>query len=248
LKYEPVEALLKSASQYFEVFFIQENVKSPIRLVDTRVGVIGFLILLLLSINTFSPNKLLFILFNLFLLIVASKIPLDSYVKRVGLMPLFIFTIMIPQVFLSSLEYALMFTFRVCLAISFLTIFTLITPFREILATLRFYRLPEILILTFSFTYSYTYLIFNELYRLLIARESRRFNNKSYRKIWNEGGELLGMFFIKVYERGENIHLARLSRGYNNDLYLAKFSKFNLMPNLIFISFIVLNIIGWAII
>ncbi|HII94439.1 MAG TPA: hypothetical protein HA367_01665 [Candidatus Methanofastidiosum sp.] len=248
MKYEPIEALLKSASQYFEVFFIQENVKSPIRLVDTRIGLIGFLILVLLSINTFSPNKLFFVFFNLFLLIIISKVPLNSYTRRVGLMPLFIFTIMLPQVFLSSLEYALLFTFRVCLAISFLTIFTLITPFREILVTLRFYKIPEILILTFSFTYSYTYLIFNELYRLLVARESRRFNNKSYRKIWNEGGELLGMFFIKVYERGENIHLVRISRGYNNNMYSFKSSKFNLIPNFIFISFVAFVTIGWMII
>lgn len=248
MKYEPVEALLKSASQYFEVFFIQENVKSPIRLVDTRVGLIGFLILVLLSISTFSPNKLFFIFFNLLLLIVVSQIPLGPYFRRVGLMPLFIFTIMLPQVFISSLEYTILFTFRVYLAVSFLMIFTLITPFKEILTSLRYYKIPEILVLTLSFTYSYTYLVFNELYRILIARESRRFNNKSYRKIWNEGGELLGMFFIKVYERGENIHLARISRGYSNMPYPVKFVKFRLIPNIIFTAFIVLVTLGWMII
>lgn len=248
MKYEPIEALLKSASQYFEVFFIQENIKSPIRLVDTRIGLIGFLILVMLSISTFSPNKLFFILFNLFLLIILSKIPVYLYIKRVGLMPLFIFTIMLPQVFLSSLEYALLFTFRVFLAVSFLIVFTLTTPFKEILNTLRFYKIPEILVLTLSFTYSYTYLVFNELYRILVARESRRFNNKSYRKIWNEGGELLGMFFIKVYERGEDIHLARISRGYNHMAYQVKFEKFNLVPNLIFIFYIALITVGWMII
>ncbi|KYC44387.1 MAG: Cobalt transport protein [Candidatus Methanofastidiosum methylothiophilum] len=247
MKYEPVEALLKSASQYFEVFFIQENVKGPIRLVDTRIGLIGFLILVLLSISTFSPPKLFFIFFNLLLLIVVSNIPIRTYLKRVGLIPLFIFTIMLPQIFISSFEYAILFTFRVCLAVSFLIIFTLITPFKEILTSLRFYKIPEILVLTLSFTYSYTYLVFNELYRILIARESRRFNNKSYRKIWHEGGELLGMFFIKVYERGENIHLARISRGYSNMPYSVKFIKFNLMPNIIFISFIASVTVGWMV-
>ncbi|KYC53157.1 MAG: Cobalt transport protein [Candidatus Methanofastidiosum methylothiophilum] len=247
MKYEPVEALIKSASQYFEVFFIQENVKSPLRLVDTRIGLMGFLVLVMLSINTFSPNKLFFILFNLFILIIASKVPLYSYFKRVGLMPLFIFTIMLPQVFLSSIEYALLFTFRIFLAVSFITIFTIIVPFKEILSTLRFYRIPSILILTFSFTYSYIYLVFNELYRILVARECRRFNNKGYRKIWKEGGELLGTYFIRVYERGENIHLARISRGYNNDKYYTIFQKFNLLPNLIFVIFIALTVIGWVI-
>ncbi len=222
--------------------------KSPIRLVDTRIALLGFLILVLLSINTFLPKKLFFILFSLFILIMMSKISLSSYLKRVGLMPIFIFTIMLPQVFLSSFEYAIIFTFRVFLAVSFLTIFTLVTPFKEILVSLRFYKIPEILVLTLSFTYSYTYLLFNELYRLLVARESRRVNNKGYRKIWNDGGELLGMFFIKVYERGENIHLARISRGYNNKSNPVKFERFYLKPNLSFIAFIVSVTIGWMII
>lgn len=248
MKYEPVEALIKSASQYFEVFFIQENVKSPLKLVDTRIGLMGFLILIMLSINTFSQNKLFFILFYLFVLIIVSKIPFNSYFKRIGVLPLFVFMIMLPQVFLSSIEYALLFTFRIFLAVSFMIVFTIIIPFKEILSTLRFYKIPNILILTFSFTYSYIYLIFNELYRVVVARECRRFNNKSYRKIWREGGELLGMYFIKIYERGENIQLARISRGYNNDYYYPDFPRFNPVPNFLFVLLISSAIIGWMII
>ena len=91
----------------------------------------------------------------------------------------------------------------------------LTTPYSETIAAMRFYKLPEIIVTTISLTLRYIHLMFTELYRMLLAREARMIKHPRYAETWKKGGELLGSFFIRAYERGERVYLASLARGYS---------------------------------
>ncbi|MFN3621564.1 MAG: hypothetical protein ACK4TI_01610, partial [Nitrososphaerales archaeon] len=55
-------------------------------------------------------------------------------------------------------------------------------------------------------------------YRLALGRESRVHKNLDMRSVWNEGGKMLGVFFMKSLERGERVQMAALSRSGGADL------------------------------
>jgi cobalt/nickel transport system permease protein len=58
--------------------------------------------------------------------------------------------------------------------------------------------------------------MFSELYRILIARESRKIKNESFSQMWHNGGRSVGYFFTRAYEKAERVHLATVARGYND--------------------------------
>jgi cobalt/nickel transport system permease protein len=67
----------------------------------------------------------------------------------------------------------------------------------------------------------YSAVVTDDLLRMKVARESRGFSATGV-KHWKVLANSAGALFIRSYERGERVHLAMLSRGYNGtiiDLY-----------------------------
>jgi cobalt/nickel transport system permease protein len=88
---------------------------------------------------------------------------------------------------------------------------------RDLLAGLERLRLPHQLVQIMGFMMRYLEVVTSELKRMRIARESRGFAATSVRA-WPALASTAGALFIRSYERGERIHLAMLSRGYNGRL------------------------------
>jgi len=88
---------------------------------------------------------------------------------------------------------------------------------RDLLLGLQRLRMPQLLVQIMTFMFRYIEVVFAEMDRMRIARESRGFRARS-------GGGLrvlahsAGALFIRCYERGERVHLAMLSRGYTGRL------------------------------
>lgn len=210
---EILERTVKEASSFFQNFFSYDVVGGKfLQNLDPRVKMPGLFALVLASVTTFAPEKLFILFICLSIIITASRIPLKTYSQRVWMIPIFSFFVLSPYI-LADLEYILLFSFRVFLAVSFLTLFMLSTRFGDIVYTLRFYRIPDILVTVFTLTYQYIILMFSELYRILLARESRKVKNESFSEIWRNGGAAVGSFFIRSFERAERMHLASLARG-----------------------------------
>jgi len=210
---EILERTVKEASSFFQSFFSYEVVGGRfLQNLDPRIKMPGLFALVLASVTTFTPEKLFILFVCLFIIITTSRIPLKTYGQRVWMIPVFSFFILSPYI-LADFEYILLFSFRVFLAVSFLTLFMLSTRFGDIVHTLRFYKVPDILVTVFMLTYQYIILMFSELYRILLARESRKVKNESFSEIWKNGGAAVGSFFIRSFERAERVHLASLARG-----------------------------------
>ncbi|MEN3586437.1 cobalt ECF transporter T component CbiQ [Streptomyces sp. ZYX-F-203] len=88
------------------------------------------------------------------------------------------------------------------------------TDLRELLLGLERLRLPPLLVQIASFMIRYGDVVTDEMRRMRIARESRGFEARGVRH-WRVLATSAGALFIRSYERGERVHLAMLSRGYN---------------------------------
>jgi len=91
------------------------------------------------------------------------------------------------------------------------------TTAREILRGLERLRLPTIMVQIASFMLRYVNVISDEMERMKIARESRGFDATGV-KHWKVIATSAAALFIRSYERGERVHLAMLSRGFEGEL------------------------------
>ena len=91
------------------------------------------------------------------------------------------------------------------------------TSAREILRGLERLRLPSLMVQIASFMLRYVNVVNDEMERMKIARASRGFEATGI-KHWRVLATAAGALFIRSYERGERVHLAMLSRGYNGTL------------------------------
>ncbi len=103
------------------------------------------------------------------------------------------------------------------------TILVTTTPFPGLIAALRAFRIPEVLVSVVSFMYRYIYVIADEALRLHRAREARSAapqpkagGNLHWRA--RVLGGMIGSLFLRSYERSERIYSAMLSRGFDGSI------------------------------
>lgn len=85
---------------------------------------------------------------------------------------------------------------------------------RDLLAGLERLRVPAQLVQIMGFMVRYLDVVTDELRRMRTARESRGFTARNPRH-WPVLGRSAGALFIRSFERGERVHLAMISRGYD---------------------------------
>ncbi|WP_112247287.1 cobalt ECF transporter T component CbiQ [Kribbella monticola] len=90
---------------------------------------------------------------------------------------------------------------------------------RELLAGLERLKLPSTLIAILSFMVRYLSVVSDDLHRMRIARESRGYQGGRAGHLKAVAGGV-GALFVRSFERGERVHLAMQSRGYNGRMPL----------------------------
>ena len=85
---------------------------------------------------------------------------------------------------------------------------------RDLLVGLERLRVPSQLVQIMGFMVRYLDVVSDELRRMKTARESRGFTARDPRH-WPVIGRSAGALFIRSFERGERVHLAMISRGYD---------------------------------
>jgi cobalt/nickel transport system permease protein len=85
---------------------------------------------------------------------------------------------------------------------------------RDLLAGLERLRVPAQLVQIMGFMVRYLDVVTDELRRMRTARESRGFTARDPRH-WPVLARCAGALFIRSFERGERVHLAMVSRGYD---------------------------------
>jgi cobalt/nickel transport system permease protein len=88
---------------------------------------------------------------------------------------------------------------------------------QDLLRGLERLRMPSLIVQIMGFMIRYLDVVTGEMGRMLVAMRSRGCDPRSPRH-WPALARSLGALFVRSYERGERVHLAMLSRGYDGTL------------------------------
>ena len=88
---------------------------------------------------------------------------------------------------------------------------------QDVLRGLTRLRMPDLVVQIMGFMIRYLDVVTAELGRMMVAMRSRGCEPRSPRH-WPTLARAMGALFIRSYERGERVHLAMLSRGYDGRL------------------------------
>ena len=92
-----------------------------------------------------------------------------------------------------------------------------VTPFPELLAAMRGLGMPAVLVATLQFMHRYLHVLTDELDRMLKARRSRHLPPHGAARLGPLDG-LIGILFLRAFERGERVHAAMLARGWDGTI------------------------------
>ncbi len=98
-------------------------------------------------------------------------------------------------------------------------VLTCTTDFMRLLKGLEKFRIPTLILAILSFMYRFIFLLIDELERLVMAYRSRYLHLSFSRKA-KVVASMIGLLFVRTYERGERIYLAMESRGFQGTIYI----------------------------
>ena len=114
---------------------------------------------------------------------------------------------------------------RSWLSVQMAILLVAVTRFPDLIHALEHLRVPAILTTIIAFLYRYLFVLTDEVFRLLRARESRSGavtgSQSGGGVLWRAkiAGNMSGQLFLRSYERSDRIYNAMLARGYAGRLY-----------------------------
>jgi cobalt/nickel transport system permease protein len=168
------------------------------------LGVEGFVLALLIGLSGIPPRDLarryltFLVLIGFMALLIAFNHPARS---RFGL------AVVVVSILIKN-----------SLAIVAMLVLAGVTSFHAILTALRKLGLPIVLVGTLGFMERYRYVLSEELTRMVTARRARTFNRRGTISLSLAGG-LIGLLFLRAFERAERVHGAMVARGWQGTLH-----------------------------
>jgi cobalt/nickel transport system permease protein len=113
---------------------------------------------------------------------------------------------------------------RSWLSVQMAILLVAVTRFPDIVHALEHLRVPSILATIIAFLYRYLFVLADEVFRLLRAREARSAAAPGSRSggsvAWRARvtGNMAGQLFLRSYERSDRVYNAMLARGYTGHL------------------------------
>ena len=101
---------------------------------------------------------------------------------------------------------------RVATDVSWAGLLMITTPFRDLLAALRWYKVPEILVDTLSYIYRYVFLLYDEFAAMRNSAKVRG-GFSDMRSSFSTSGQIAAKVFLRSYDRAERVWLAIQARG-----------------------------------
>lgn len=195
------------------------SLSSPVHSASVRLKIV-LLFLALLWFSIMPINNLIFAIAiaALLALSILSKVPMIFMLKRVlVILPFLIFiVVLVPIIGAGTWESAILTLARSSLSILTLVLFVSTTRFPLLLSELRRLKVPFMVIEVLAFLYRYFFVLIDEMEHMHLAVKARSAGS-GRRSLLRAFSGLLGMLFIRSYERSERIYMAMQLRGYNRD-------------------------------
>jgi cobalt/nickel transport system permease protein len=113
---------------------------------------------------------------------------------------------------------------RSWLSVQMAILLVAVARFPDLIHALEHLRVPMILTTIISFLYRYLFVLGDEVFRLMRARESRSAAMPGQRSggsvAWraNVAGHMAGQLFLRSYERSDRVYNAMLARGFTGHM------------------------------
>jgi cobalt/nickel transport system permease protein len=114
---------------------------------------------------------------------------------------------------------------RSWLSVQMAILLVAVTRFPDLIHALEHLRIPAVLTTIIVFLYRYLFVLTDEVFRLLRAREARSAAAPGSKSgggvLWRArvAGNMAGQLFLRSYERSDRIYNAMVARGYSGHLY-----------------------------
>lgn len=215
------------------------DLESPVHRLDPRAKIIAlfsFLLAVVLTPITFSQK---FILYGAMVisLILISKVPLKFVLKRSLVIIPFVGLVAIglpflgngsgslsPGIFTSSHTATLIFLnvlVKSWLCVLAMITLTSTTPFSKLLNGFQRLKIPTVFVMILSFMYRFVFILEDEIDRMVRAREARSFETSWLQSV-RTAGNMIGVLFLRSYERAERVYAAMRSRCYSGKIKLTR--------------------------
>lgn len=158
-----------------------------------------------------------------------SAVSLRRLVARAGVVTVASAIIVLPQMVLlpgdplfqafglvitdAGLSYVVRFTLRVGTGVALLSLLVMTTPFSTVVAAMRELRVPVTIVWVVAITYRFLFLFFDELQRLVIARNSRTTGRTTISGGWRDAKHIAGTFMLRTLDRGQRVGRGMRARG-----------------------------------
>jgi cobalt/nickel transport system permease protein len=129
------------------------------------------------------------------------------------------------------------------------------TQFPDIIHAFEHLRVPGVLTTIVAFLYRYLFVLADEVFRLLRAREARSAGIPGQKRggtlFWRArvAGNMAGQLFVRSYDRSDRIHNAMLARGYSGQMRTLNphiiTRRDRLTLSVAIVALIFIQIIGW---
>ncbi|OPY89536.1 MAG: Nickel transport protein NikQ [Syntrophaceae bacterium PtaU1.Bin231] len=218
------------------------RIDSFINRLDPRIKIVSLLAFVLFVISSKPDAVLGYALYGMLaaLLVALSGIPLRFFLKR-------LFTVL-PFVLLAALSIPFMgagnapgvlsgpfqavgshegwilfrtVVIKAVLSLLCITLFITGTPFPELLQGLERMKIPRLITMILSFMYRYIFLIQDEAMRMWRAKKSRSAGASAWLDL-KATANLIGVLFIRSFERAETVYLSMCSRGFDGTIRSAE--------------------------
>jgi cobalt/nickel transport system permease protein len=199
----------------------------PLHVLDARVKLIGAVVVVVAIVATpvgawrsLGAEGLI-----LAFLIGLAGVPLRELVRRwvVFFVLVGFVALMVAPAHPARASYGLGVVAATILIKNSLALFTIVvlasvTPFPRLLGALRKLGVPPVLVTTLQFMDRYRHVLTDELGRMARARRARTFDRRRALP-WTLLSGLIGILFLRTFERAERVHGAMTARGWTGELH-----------------------------
>jgi cobalt/nickel transport system permease protein len=144
----------------------------------------------------------------------------------------------IVKVYKSGLEKFLIINIKAFLAIAMSVIMTTTTDISRLLKGMEKLKIPAITISIVAFMYRYIFLLIDEVEKMILAFQSRYLKLTLLQRL-KIFAQIIGILFIRTFERGERIYLAMESRGFRGEIHTLTELRWTFRDSISLIIFIV---------
>jgi cobalt/nickel transport system permease protein len=183
-------------------------------------------IITVVSFDRYSFGRLVPYIFYPTLMMALSETPYAALLKRFLIaLPFCLFAGIANVLFDRAVAFAIggviisfgsvsLFTilFRVYLCVMAVLVLISVTPFQEIVNSMRWLRMPHIFVIVFEMTYRYIGVLFEEAYSMYVAYSLRSADAKGI--AMRDMGSFAGQLLIRSFDRADRVYNAMKCRGY----------------------------------